>query len=105
MVDAAVTAYLFQCEGEDLYAVSHDFTGSNTPRSPCTLGWRLCAEFQLARHCRCRRRSCPTPSSRASRMWDTMSGAAGAAGRLSVRRGSRAACVGYGIMSIMRGNS
>jgi hypothetical protein len=50
MADAAVTAYLFQCEGEDLYAVSHDSTGSNIPRSPCTLGWRLCAEFQLARH-------------------------------------------------------
>jgi hypothetical protein len=50
MVDAAITAYLFQCEGEDLYAVSHDVTGSNIPRSPCTLGWRLCEEFQLARH-------------------------------------------------------
>jgi hypothetical protein len=50
MADAAVTAYLFQCEGEDLYAVSRDITGSNIPRSPCTLGWRLCEEFQLARH-------------------------------------------------------
>jgi hypothetical protein len=50
MADAAIRAYLFQCEGEDLYAVSHDITGSNIPRSPCTLGWRLCEEFQLARH-------------------------------------------------------
>jgi hypothetical protein len=50
MADAAIRAYLFQCEGEDLYAVSHDITGSNIPRSPCTLGWRLCKEFQLARH-------------------------------------------------------
>lgn len=50
MPDAFVTAYLFRCEGEDLYAVSHDITGSNIPRSPCTLGWRLCEEFQLARH-------------------------------------------------------
>jgi hypothetical protein len=50
MRDTSVTAYLFQCEGEDLYAISHDVTGSNIPRSPCTLGWRLCAEFQLANH-------------------------------------------------------
>ena len=50
MADAAVTAFLFRCEGEDLYAVSHDSTGSNIPRSPCTLGWRLCEEFKLARH-------------------------------------------------------
>jgi hypothetical protein len=50
MADAAIRAYLFQCEGEDLYAVSHDITGSNIPRSPCTLGWRLCEEFQLAPH-------------------------------------------------------
>ncbi len=50
MTDASVTACLFQCEGEDLYAVSHDSTGSNIPRSPCRLGWRLCEEFKLARH-------------------------------------------------------
>ena len=50
MADASVTAYLFQCEGEDLYAVSHDITGGNIPRSPCTQGWRFCQEFQLARH-------------------------------------------------------
>jgi hypothetical protein len=50
MADTSVTAYLFQCEGEDLYAVSHDITGSNIPRSPCALGWRLREEFQLARH-------------------------------------------------------
>ena len=47
MPSASRTAYLFQCAGEDLYAVSHDITGSNIPRSPCTLGWRLCEEFQL----------------------------------------------------------
>jgi hypothetical protein len=41
------TAYLFQCEGEDLYAGSHDITGANIPRSPCTLGWRLCEAFEL----------------------------------------------------------
>ena len=47
MSDTSRTAYLFQCEGEDLYAVSHDSTGGNIPRSPCTLGWRLCEKFQL----------------------------------------------------------
>ena len=39
MLETSRTAYLFQCEGEDLYAVSHDSTGGNIPRSPCTLGW------------------------------------------------------------------
>jgi hypothetical protein len=47
MPDTSHTAYLFQCESEDLYAVSHDITGRNIPRSPCTQGWRLCEEFQL----------------------------------------------------------
>jgi hypothetical protein len=47
MSDMSHTAYLFQCEGEDLYAVSLDVTGRNIPRSPCTLGWRMCEEFQL----------------------------------------------------------
>jgi hypothetical protein len=47
MPDTSRTAYLFQCKGEDLYAVSHDITGGNIPRSPCTQGWRLCEEFQL----------------------------------------------------------
>jgi len=49
MPDTSRTAYLFQCEGEDLYAVSHDVTGRNIPRSPCMLGWRLCEAFQLGR--------------------------------------------------------
>jgi hypothetical protein len=30
-----------------VYAVSHDITGANIPRSPCTLGWRLCEAFEL----------------------------------------------------------
>lgn len=47
MYDTPRTAYLFQCDGEDLYAVSHDIAGRNIPRSPCTQGWRLCEEFQL----------------------------------------------------------
>ena len=47
MPNTSRTAYLFKCKGEDLYAVSHDITGGNIPRSPCTLGWRLREEFQL----------------------------------------------------------
>jgi hypothetical protein len=50
MTDTGRTAYLFQCDSEDLYAVSHDRTGRNIPRSPCTQGWRLCVEFQLGPH-------------------------------------------------------
>lgn len=49
MPDTAQTAYLFQCKDEDLYAVSHDITGANIPRSPCTLGWRFCEAFELGR--------------------------------------------------------
>jgi hypothetical protein len=49
MLETSRTAYLFQCEGEDLYAVSHDITGANIPRSPCTLGWRLREAFELGR--------------------------------------------------------
>ena len=47
MSETTRTAYLFQCAGEDLYAVSHDVTGRNIPRSSCTQGWLLCEEFQL----------------------------------------------------------
>ncbi len=47
MFDSSKTAYLFQCEGEDLYAVSHEVSGANIPRSSCTQGWKLCEEFQL----------------------------------------------------------
>jgi hypothetical protein len=50
MHDTSRTAYLFQCNGEDLYAVSHDITGRNIPRSPRTRGWRLCEKFQLGLH-------------------------------------------------------
>ena len=56
MPDTARTAYLFQCKDEDLYAVSHDITGANIPRSPCTRGWVLCEAFQLGR-----RASLPAP--------------------------------------------
>jgi hypothetical protein len=47
MVDPVTTVYLFQCQGEDLFAVSHDMTGANIPRSPCTHGWEFCEQFEL----------------------------------------------------------
>jgi hypothetical protein len=50
MLDTVITAYLFQCRGEDLFAVSHDATGANIPRSPCTQGWIFCQQFQLGAH-------------------------------------------------------
>jgi hypothetical protein len=43
----AKTAYLFQCDGEELFAVSPDKAGANIPRSSCTRGWLLQHEFQL----------------------------------------------------------
>jgi|SoiMetStandDraft_2_1073263.scaffolds.fasta_scaffold542863_1 hypothetical protein len=49
MEDTVHTAYLFQCRGEDLYAVSHDKSGTNIPRSPCTEGWHFCEAFRLGR--------------------------------------------------------
>lgn len=47
MYTDAKTAYLFQCDDEDLYAVSHDVTGGNIPRSACAEGWTLCDQFAL----------------------------------------------------------
>ena len=47
MMSDARTAYLFQCDGEDLYAVTHDITGRNIPRTTCTAGWHLAKEFEL----------------------------------------------------------
>lgn len=41
------TAYLFQCEGEELFAVSPDKAGANIPRSSCTQGWVFRQKFQL----------------------------------------------------------
>ena len=49
MLDNVITAYLFQCKGEDLFAISHDITGANIPRSPCTQGWIFCEQFELGR--------------------------------------------------------
>ena len=43
----ARTAYIFQCDGEELFAVSSDKAGANIPRSSCTGGWLLRQEFQL----------------------------------------------------------
>jgi len=35
------TAYLFQCHGEELFAVSPEKGRANIPRSSCTQGWLL----------------------------------------------------------------
>jgi hypothetical protein len=43
----AQRAYLFQCDGEELFAVSPDKAGANIPRSSCTQGWLLRQEFLL----------------------------------------------------------
>ena len=50
MSEDARTAYLFECKGEDLFAVSHDRTGSNIPRTMCALGWAFTEKFQLGIH-------------------------------------------------------
>ena len=47
MIEVSNTVYLFQCKGEDLFAISHDITGANIPRSPCTQGWIFCEQFEL----------------------------------------------------------
>jgi len=47
MSEDARTAYLFHCKGEDLFAVSHDRTGANIPRTTCTMGWAFAKKFQL----------------------------------------------------------
>jgi hypothetical protein len=47
MSEDARSAYLFQCNGEDLFAVSHDRTGSNIPRTTCAQGWVFCEQFEL----------------------------------------------------------
>lgn len=81
MPDSSRTAYLFQCVGEDLYAVSYDATGRNIPRSPCTMGWRLCEEFQLGLRAPVPAPILPDPILKVSPTWATMCGAAGAAGQ------------------------
>jgi hypothetical protein len=47
MLDAATTVYIFPMSGEDLFAFSHDITGANIPRSPCTQGWIFASSLSL----------------------------------------------------------
>jgi hypothetical protein len=35
-------------QGAGLFAISHDKSGRNIPRSPCTEGWSFCEEFLLS---------------------------------------------------------
>jgi hypothetical protein len=50
MSDERLNAYVFQCAGDDLFAVSHDMTGANLPRASCSQGWILRGKSQLAEH-------------------------------------------------------
>ena len=49
-VDDAMTAYLFQCGEEGLYAVSLDPAGANLPVRHCPESWKLSTEFKLGVH-------------------------------------------------------
>jgi hypothetical protein len=46
----SVTAYLFECGDDALFAVSLDPVGSNLPQRTCPQGWRRIAEFALGVH-------------------------------------------------------
>jgi hypothetical protein len=46
----AVSAYLFQCDDNSLYAISLDATGRNIPRDACGEGWRFRVAFALGVH-------------------------------------------------------
>ena len=47
MLSETRTAYLFHCRCDHLFAVSHDITGANIPRTTCTDGWLLHRTFEL----------------------------------------------------------
>ena len=47
MPDWTMTAYLFQCQGTDLFAVSLDKTGAAIPPPTNNERWLLRDEFQL----------------------------------------------------------
>jgi hypothetical protein len=47
-------AYLFQCDGNGLFAVSLDRSGANIPRGACVEGWRF-----RTPSCWASKRSCP----------------------------------------------
>ena len=46
----SVTAYLFECGDDALFAVTLDPAGSNIPQRTCLQGWRRIAEFALGVH-------------------------------------------------------
>jgi len=50
MSDDPLDAYVFQCSGGDLFAVSHDMTGANLPRASCAQGWILRGKCRLGEH-------------------------------------------------------
>ena len=46
----SVTAYLFECGDDALFAVTLDPAGSNIPQRTCPQGWRRIAAFALGVH-------------------------------------------------------
>ena len=45
-----MTAYLFRCDDEGLFAVSCDRSGANIPRNLCPEGWQMMKAFELGVH-------------------------------------------------------
>lgn len=43
----SVQAYLFECDGESLFAISRDHSGMNLPSRACPVGWQLRQTFVL----------------------------------------------------------
>jgi hypothetical protein len=50
MSDDALVVYIFQCASDDLFAVTHDMTGANLPRTSCAQGWILRDRCQLGEY-------------------------------------------------------
>ena len=50
MSDERIDTYVFQCAGDNLFAVSHDMTGANLPRASCSQVWILRGKAQLGEH-------------------------------------------------------
>jgi hypothetical protein len=47
MISETQAAYLFHCQCDDLFAVRHDITGANIPRTTCPESWLLRQKFEL----------------------------------------------------------
>jgi hypothetical protein len=67
-------AYLFQCDGNGLFAVSLDRSGANIPRGACVEGWRFRTPSCWASKRSCPRRLIQSQSCAASARWAITSG-------------------------------